>query len=313
METLNRNGGRHPIGVVVDRTGLTADVLRVWERRYSAVTPERDDAGQRLYSDADIERLRLLRQAAMAGRAIGQIAGLPTGTLERMVAEDAAERARVPASAPAPDERDIVEAAVAHARAFEDAALERRLLRALGTSGLTRFLEGIVAPMLRRFGDEWHAGRLTAAQEHLATAIVRRVVATAMRDVGSTADGPTIVIATPQGERHETGAMLAAAGAAAVGWRVIYLGADLPAVDIATAVRETGAAAVGLSVLYLVNPEATIEELRVLRRALPPDVPVAAGGAGAVQLADALRPAGVEVFAGLDAFGDLLRRVQEDA
>ncbi|NIP80241.1 MAG: MerR family transcriptional regulator [Gemmatimonadetes bacterium] len=71
-----KSGARHPIGVVSERTGLTPDVLRVWERRYGVVEPSRSDGGQRLYTDADIERLRLLHLATLAGRSIGQVVEL---------------------------------------------------------------------------------------------------------------------------------------------------------------------------------------------------------------------------------------------
>jgi DNA-binding transcriptional MerR regulator len=63
---------RHPIQVVARRTGLSPDVLRVWEKRYQAVEPGRTKTGRRLYSDDDIERLRLLREATSRGRRIGE-------------------------------------------------------------------------------------------------------------------------------------------------------------------------------------------------------------------------------------------------
>jgi MerR family transcriptional regulator, light-induced transcriptional regulator len=79
----------HPIAVVAERTGLSQDVLRVWERRYGAVTPARSRGGKRFYSDADVERLTMLRAATRAGRAIGEIALLPTPALATLVADDA--------------------------------------------------------------------------------------------------------------------------------------------------------------------------------------------------------------------------------
>ena len=53
---------RYPIRAVSKLTGIAIDTLRAWERRYGAVTPVRDSRG-RLYSDADVARLRLLHQA----------------------------------------------------------------------------------------------------------------------------------------------------------------------------------------------------------------------------------------------------------
>src|SRR6476646_793213 len=79
----------HPIQIVTRRTGLSADVLRVWEKRYAVVTPVRSESGRRLYSDTDIERLRLLVQATRAGRAIGQVAALPTSALVSLLEDEA--------------------------------------------------------------------------------------------------------------------------------------------------------------------------------------------------------------------------------
>jgi MerR family transcriptional regulator, light-induced transcriptional regulator len=69
----------HPIGVVARRTGVSLHVLRAWERRYGVVEPVRTEGGQRLYSDADVARLRLLRQVTEAGRNISQVAGCRCG------------------------------------------------------------------------------------------------------------------------------------------------------------------------------------------------------------------------------------------
>jgi MerR family transcriptional regulator, light-induced transcriptional regulator len=87
---LRRGKPRHPMRVVTRRTGLSADLLRAWERRYEVVTPARSESGRRLYSDADIERLRLLYRATLAGRTIGQVAELPTDALAALVRRDAA-------------------------------------------------------------------------------------------------------------------------------------------------------------------------------------------------------------------------------
>src|SRR5688572_6902518 len=85
---------RHPIAVVSERTGLSQDVLRVWERRYQAVEPTRGPGGHRTYSDADIARLRLLHVVTSAGRSIGQVARLSTEELSRLAQEDAIARAQ---------------------------------------------------------------------------------------------------------------------------------------------------------------------------------------------------------------------------
>jgi DNA-binding transcriptional MerR regulator/methylmalonyl-CoA mutase cobalamin-binding subunit len=296
---------RHPIGVVSDRTGLSADVLRVWERRYSVVRPARADGGQRLYSDADVERLRLLHVATLAGRSIGRIAHLATPALARLVDEDGAARAALDLhrhDANGAAAGDAVEAARQATQALDAHALDRELRRALSMLGLPSFLTDVAAPLLRAVGDDWHAGRLSPAHEHVATQAVRRITSEVVQSLGARAGAPAVVVATPAGERHETGALLAAAALAAAGWRVIYLGGDLPASDIAAAARHTGARAVAVSLVYITDRDHTLAELRTLRNALPATIPIVAGGAASGSLEDELGALGVS-FA--DSFDDM--------
>src|SRR5919112_1464562 len=75
---------KYPVRLVALRTGLTPHVLRAWERRYGVVSPARTMGGQRLYSDFDIERLRLLRRLTHRGHAIRWIASLPVAELAKL-------------------------------------------------------------------------------------------------------------------------------------------------------------------------------------------------------------------------------------
>ena len=71
---------RYPIRAVSRLTGIGIDTLRAWERRYGAVTPTRDDRG-RMYTEADVARLRLLNGAVEQGHSIGRLAGLSNDQL----------------------------------------------------------------------------------------------------------------------------------------------------------------------------------------------------------------------------------------
>ncbi len=307
---------RHPISVVVDRTGLSQHVLRVWERRYHAVEPARGDGGHRLYSDADIERFRLLHAATRAGRTIGQIAHLPSDELTRLAAEDSAARLeqqrvagageRVVPDAPL----DEVAAALALTRALDAPGLDALLRRAAATHGVATFTERVAVPLLHAIGHEWHAGRLTIAQEHLAAAAVQDILLEAMRALTGGADAARVVVATLPGDRHAIGAALAGAAAAADGWSVIYLGVDLPAAEIAAAAAATVARAVAVSVVYVDDRQRTLAELRTLRARLPAAVPLVVGGAGAAALASEIADAGIRVGGTLADLRDALRDAQ---
>jgi MerR family transcriptional regulator, light-induced transcriptional regulator len=88
---------------VAHRTGLTSHVIRVWEKRYAAVSPLRTSTNRRLYLDSDVERLQLLRRATLAGHSIGQIARLPTEGLRALVAADETVSASRPRTRGNPD------------------------------------------------------------------------------------------------------------------------------------------------------------------------------------------------------------------
>jgi MerR family transcriptional regulator, light-induced transcriptional regulator len=314
MSELMNGAGRHPIGVVAERTGLSQEVLRVWERRYGAVRPDRDDGGQRVYTDRDVERLQLLRLATQGGRPIGSVASLPAGELQRLVREDEQARARMGSAEAVPSPSVVdVEDAIELARELDGAGLEILLTRAATVLGAPQFVERVIAPFMRRVGEEWHAGRLSPAHEHLATAAVQRVVVRVLGTLGDTTGGPAFLVAAPAGERHEIGALLAASVAASEGWRVVYLGADLPAADIAAAAVTTNAKAVGLSVVFVENADRITEEVRAIRRRLPAAVPLLVGGSGAAAVQAAAGDLEVLWVVELEALRSTLRRWKAQA
>jgi DNA-binding transcriptional MerR regulator/methylmalonyl-CoA mutase cobalamin-binding subunit len=275
--------------VVTRRTGLSADVLRVWEKRYNVVTPARSSGGRRLYSDADIERLRLLYRATLAGRGIGQVAALSPQALTALVRRDAdADRADTNGRAPSADARPAAPATTEYLidadRAIErlDAqALEAVLRRAVVALPVATLLDELIAPLLERVGTQWREGTLRPVHGHLATVILRRVLDRVIDTASSLGASPHVIVATPVGQAHEFGALLTAATAAAEGWRVTYLGSGLTAEDIAEAAVRTRASAVALSLVYPAGDPAVAHELRRLRALLPPRVATLAGGAAA--------------------------------
>ncbi len=277
---------RHPIGVVAERTGLTPDVLRVWERRYGVVEPSRSAGGQRVYSDADIERLSLLHRATRGGHNISHVATLSREKLEDLVRDVESAAASPGRFVSQSDPAAMVDQAIIFTRALNPGGVETLLRRGVARHGLITFIDSIAAPFLRAVGDAWHAGTITVAMEHLATAIVQRVVSETSPLLTGADGSPTIVIGTLEGERHAAGALMAAATAASEGWRVIYLGADLPPEEfVETAVR-TRASAVGISVVVPEKKSRMTDALTNLKAALPDAATLVVGGAGS----EILRP-----------------------
>lgn len=290
MTSIRSNAaeGRHPIQVAVARTGLDADRIRQWERRYEAVVPARSDGGHRLYSDTDIERLRLLERVVSAGRRIGDIASLPDEDLYQMVQEDTAQMVGSRALPESPgDAEELVEACMERIGDWDGAGLESVLRRFLSTLGVPRFVQA-VQPLLTRIGHDWHRGAIGATHEHMASAVVRGVLLDAVANAGGPVREPTIVVATPQGVVHDLGGLMIAALASTEGWNVVFLGADLPASELAEAAVASSARALALSVTHPPNDPRIASELRTVLEETPPQVALIIGGRAVSSYGDVL-------------------------
>jgi methanogenic corrinoid protein MtbC1 len=310
---VNENAGydhpRHPIRVVTRRTGLTAATLRAWERRHGAVKPARTGTERRLYSDADIERLRLMRELSGAGHSVAQLARRETEEL-RVLAREEIRNDRERESADAvragagslPQLATTVDAEAARDllaqcdRAVQDldgATLHRLLMRALVQWGPLSFVSEIAAPLCRRIGTLWENGTLCVAHEHVASVAIRQALGFLLDTVrGGASTRPTLLVTTPSGQRHEFGAMMAGAMAALAGWNVVYLGPDLPAADVLVAARQTRARALALSIVAAADEERIAGELRALRAGVGSRLPLLVGGAAAGRHAPLLEEIG---------------------
>jgi MerR family transcriptional regulator, light-induced transcriptional regulator len=275
----------YPLRSAARLTGLSAEVLRAWERRHQAVEPLRTPGGTRRYRASDLERLRLLKDAVDAGHRIGRLAGLSNSELERL------------GSAPGATGSSSLGEIFAAIDALDAAELQRLLSIHLSTLGLLRFVREVALPLVREVGERWAAQRLGIASEHLATAALRSMLGSALQPGATALRGSRIVFATLSGERHELGLLMAALTALGAGGNPIYLGAEVPVEELLAAVERSGAAVLALS--FVTSPPAEVaRSLAALRAGLPADVHLWIGGSSAAQVA---RPQGVDCMESLDA------------
>jgi DNA-binding transcriptional MerR regulator/methylmalonyl-CoA mutase cobalamin-binding subunit len=321
IESVENPTPQYPIRLVAVRTGLTPHVLRAWERRYGVVSPARTEGGQRLYSDLDIERLRLLRRLTDGGHAIRRIASLPiaelarldeeTGRAEQGAASSAGEGSRADEAEQTRDRRvgESIAAALRATRRLDAVELQAVLEQAAMTLGVPVFIDEVVAPALVRVGHGWAEGSVSVAQEHMATVVFRRVLGWLFRVYEVTGTAPRVVVATPPSQIHEFGALMVATSAAAEGWAVTYLGPDLPVADLLSAVAQTGARAVAVSAVYVPEGADLLAALREMRAGLPERVPLLVGGAATPEIAAEAEAAGARVIASLPELRAMLRRL----
>ncbi len=296
---------KYRIGAVSRLTGLSADVVRVWERRYAAIRPQRSDGGSRLYSDADIARLRKLRQAVEMGHAIGQVAKLPDTELEALSLKSQSGYARQQDAA---DPYEVSRERFLEAIARMDVlSADEEINRAATLYPPRVIVKNIVVPLLNEIGDRWAHREYGIAHEHVATNLIRNLLSSLFRLYPPDEAAETIVFATTQGERHEFGILIGALIAATRGWRVIYLGTDLPAQEIVRAVKLVKARVLVMSVV--VDQEGqTRDELRAIADHLPQNVRVWVGGGEASRFRSLIDQADWIMIRDMEDLDDRLKR-----
>jgi len=267
---------KYRVGMVSKMTGLSTHTLRMWEKRYAAVLPKRTDAGGRLYTDADVERLRLLHKLVQSGHSIGGIANLPDGDLRGMTAAAPATSIQT-ASQHLPELRERVMAAIERLRIQE---AEQLLTSAALSTEPSEFLKSVVAPILVEVGERWERGELRIAHEHACSTLMRGLLFSLMRLYPANDAQRRVVVGTPAKEDHELGAMMVAMLAAMHGWSVLYLGPDLPAEEIAYAVNHVDADLLMLSVTNL-RPKESQREIAAIESEIAERVRIVVGGPAA--------------------------------
>ena len=289
---------KYLIGRVTKLTGLSVDVVRVWERRYGAVRPARSGGGTRLYSDADIRRLRRLRQAVDGGHSISQAAKLSESELDELIAD---AQPSIEAADPYLAVRERFIDAVG---AMDAVAADQELGRAATLFPVREVVKQIIAPIFDEVGERRAHREFGVAHERLASGMLRNLMGSLFRLCAPSDDADIIVLATPAGERNESGSLLAALLAAAQGWRVVFLGADVPAAEIALAVRLTNARVLSLSLDT--GHVGTNQELATISRLLPLSTRVWISGTQTKNLGESISPANWIAVQDLERLDDLL-------
>ena len=224
------------IGELSAKSGVTADLLRAWERRYDLLRPDRSPGGYRLYSSADEERVRAMVRHLQAG--------VPAGEAARLVLDEdrtAAPEAAAELPAMATELRQALEG-------FDDAGTQAALDALTASFSFETVAREVLLPYLRELGERWERGEVSVAQEHFASVVLRgRLLALARGwDRGA---GPRALLACAPAEQHELGLLVFGLALRQFGWRITFLGADTPIDTLTAAAADLSPAAVVLIAL----------------------------------------------------------------
>jgi MerR family transcriptional regulator, light-induced transcriptional regulator len=285
----------HRIHRVAKLTGLSKDVIRVWERRYGLVKPSRSSNRYREYRDEEVALLRFVKAQMEQGATIGSLAAEGHDSLVARM------RVSTPVSAEEQKPHDrLLDDLIVSLDPLDKAGFERRLNGAVAVIPFEEAVHRILLPLQRRIGELWHEGRLSTAVEHYVTKIIQQKLFSVMNQLPVNEFGPRVLIACPEGETHEIGAQAVAYIAATKGCHVYYLGPDLPSSDLATFCETIKPDLVLLSLTETKTEAAALQQLKELEK-LATRWSVAVGGQGARAIEDRLRDTKIDLLDDLTA------------
>ena len=270
MHPEERHDLAQNISAVERETGLSKDVLRMWERRYGFPKPARDDNGERQYAVAETAKLRAIKRLMDIGVRPGKIIGLALDELNALA------NARAPLRVePAPAmERDVL----AMLKMHDAPALQNALAQWLMRQGLQRFVVETLAPLNRLVGEAWMRGELHVFEEHLYTEHVQGSLRTAINTFPRQVGHPRVLLTTLPNEQHGLGLLMVEALLVPEGAQCVSLGPQTPLDDVRRAAVAHAIDIVALSFSAAFPVRQATESLARLRRHLPPPIALWAGG-----------------------------------
>ena len=287
------NNPNFNVAAVERDTGLSKDVLRVWERRYGFPAPDRDEHGERIYPAEQVERLRLVKRLMDAGHRPGKLLSTPPEELSALAPRRPEPPGAISGATTPADLGDLLALIKQHDGAAYQQAMQQRLAR----QGLDRFVQDTVAPLARRVGEAWEDGSVEVFEEHLFTEMTKRVLRQAIASLPGGMRGPRIVLTSVPEEPHVLGLLMAEALFALEGAECIPLGTQMPLLEITRAAAAHRAEIVALSFSVAFPKRQIPGLLQQLRMILPDTVALWAGGGGVRRLPSV---AGVELLDSLE-------------
>lgn len=300
--------GAMGIAAVERETGINKETLRVWERRYGFPSPWRDGAGERLYPQEQVQKLRLIKRLMDAGHRPGRIVGASAEELAALLQPVASAPVPAVAGSAAPE----IEACAALLQGHDVDGLRRTLFQVVLRRGLAAAVTEVFAPLTTRIGELWMSGAVQVFQEHIYSESLQLTLRQAIQALPAQAPGagPRVLLTTLPGESHVLGLLMAEALLSLEGAVCLSLGAQTPLAQLAAAAVVHRADVVALSFSAQLSSRAVQEGLVALRGLLPARVAIWAGGSSrALRLPGAIE--GVRCLDGLASVGPEVARWRE--
>lgn len=295
-------------------SGVSEISIRAWESRYSALTPDRTESNRRLYSESDIEKLILLKKLTRQGHRIGNLANLSRKSLHELLQKFDSGKIindnRKGVSNLTERQTRIISSCIESIKKYDDHEVAAILNKALVEFSQPELIEQIILPLIEKVGEFWQEGYLRISHEHFTSALIIKFLNNLSEGFNINGTAPKIIITTPEGQYHEVGAQIGAALAASSGWKTIYLGASLPAEDIAAAAKEMNSRCIYLSIVYPDDNPLLIAQFQKLRELIGNETFIIAGGGAAEGYKKILSEIDARMVKTPKQFNDVLKSIR---
>lgn len=282
--------GRARIDQVCMETGISKETLRVWERRYAFPKPARNAFGEREYSQLDIDRLKALKRLVDYGYRPRAIANKSLQELRALLADLNQQAGGVRS-------HGHVQPLLELLKQHDADALQGALQIRVQELGLERFIIETVAPLIGAIGTLWAVGEIEIFEEHLVSELIRSTLQDAIQSIDEAKGSPCIGLATPPGEQHQLGLLMAQALFTLADARCINFGVQMAARELVQATNAFGIDVVALSIAPSFSIKVARQHVADLDAELPASTEVWLGGSATRSLRDL--PARVRVLPAL--------------
>lgn len=259
---------------IVQRTGVPADTLRAWERRYGVPNPPRTQGNQRLYSDRDVAIILWLRDQTQQGLSISQAVSMlnvdmpsdqPPSFDESIQSKMSTTAESVTGGVEAERLTTYRDRVVTALVAFDAEVADRIVEEVLTFVPVDDVCRYILATALTEIGNRWQRTEVGIATEHFASSFVMRKLSTLFNLSQPHMGRGPIVAATVAGEYHELGLLLTCLILSRRGFKIVYLGPNLPEDQLAAVVDDVDPPLVLLSSTTELSFPAMITTVKSIR------------------------------------------------
>lgn len=279
-DLASRPGGFYTISAVEELTGVNKITIRAWESRHGFIKPKRTESGRRLYTQDDIDRIKLALHLKDQGVAISRV---------KSVIEDSHVENSLPdESGPWEFYRQQMFQAIVE---FNDEALDAYYSKALSMFSLDLVTKELMMPVLHVLGERWQSSKGGIAEEHFFSTFMRNKLGARLNfKKNSKKSAPVYVAACLPDEMHELGLLVFALAAQASGCRIILLGANVPISEIVEVCQRVECDGVVIACSANEFSNSSKIDLSILSKQV--DVPVWVGGKGAVTYQSEIKSTG---------------------